>query len=421
MATQLIARVASDYITKESDMLLTPPAGDPRTPEEYTYDMERAGHAYAKPADETPAHLLALRAQIDAETDPDTRRTLIVRLADQVVEEAEQAALAAPGTVVTSRLICSDWVNTKTFGKEIGTDYFSGYTLFHVPDNGTPSTLYAFGTDIEPDDLARDLPDLLTLIADPRVAAHLQTGTIAATPSLLPVTVGRIVPDPGDFADAVPATEFACGEVQIEFLDDPSLGGPTVWNFAGRDCLSIPEVEQAIQEFQRLLSDPRVQALRRGEVLGLEATTAHAPEAPAIRITHEWEEDEEINDEGRGTVAYTNYLLGEDDAKVEVSFPERPDHARREPPMIYMFGRDGIDLHRVQLVLPHLLGLLGDPTVQARIDALGTLPVWPPDKAARGDWATVYNLGYRDGAAYALKLLKAARATRQALPKEITL
>lgn len=54
------------------------------TEAERAYDSLKDGSAYVKPA-ELPSHLLELRAQIDAETDPDMRKRLICRMADQVL------------------------------------------------------------------------------------------------------------------------------------------------------------------------------------------------------------------------------------------------------------------------------------------------------------------------------------------------
>jgi hypothetical protein len=89
-------------------------------------------------------------------------------------------------------------------------------------------------------------------------------------------------------------------------------------------------------------------------------------DAPAVRETHNWHDttqDGDLCDEPRGPLAYTNYLAGSKDADnlCEISFPV----SLRERPVVYMLGRDEVDLERVVRTLDSLLALLADPRVQA--------------------------------------------------------
>lgn len=73
--------------------------------------------------------------------------------------------------ILAERFVCDDDLDER-FGQEIGTDYTCGKVTIHFPDNGRPASLLAFGVDIEPDMLERDLGDLVALMNDPRVKAE---------------------------------------------------------------------------------------------------------------------------------------------------------------------------------------------------------------------------------------------------------
>lgn len=94
------------------------------------------------------------------------------------------------------------------------------------------------------------------------------------------------------------------------------------------------------------------------------------PVAPQVRVTHNWydvEQNNDICDEPRGPLAYTNFLCGSKDAdnSCEISFPVN----KRERPVVYMFGRDELGLDEVERTLDSLLALLADPRVQAAREA----------------------------------------------------
>lgn len=97
----------------------------------------------------------------------------------------------------------------------------------------------------------------------------------------------------------------------------------------------------------------------------LEAIANPAP----MRTDYDWiDEDEELNKDGVGDVAYTNYLAGaEDQGIAEISFSHRPIEvtAGSSEPCVYMFHRDELALSIVEKTLPNLLALLASPAVHA--------------------------------------------------------
>jgi hypothetical protein len=97
-----------------------------------------------------------------------------------------------------------------------------------------------------------------------------------------------------------------------------------------------------------------------------ERTPPPAP-AAAIRVTYDHtnpNDDGDLNSDGIGDLAYTNFVCGEGDAKAEISFSHLPlDDAGRA--VVYLFGRDDVDLDQVERTLESLLVLLADPRVQA--------------------------------------------------------
>ncbi len=213
------------------------------TEAERRYDALKDGSAYAKPAPATPelpSHLLALRAQIDAETDPDVRKRLICRMADQVLG------------------------------------------------------------------LSDDAP------APPYDAGH-AAGVVAAA------AIDPLFHRAG----------FVLGQLSYMLTN---------------------ELERAHAE--RLLTL-------------LEAMVNPAP----VRVSYDWiDEDEELNTDGRGEIAYTNYLAGQPKQDiVEICFSHRPIEvtAGTNTPIVYMFGRDELHLSEVERTLPILLALLASPELNA--------------------------------------------------------
>lgn len=92
--------------------------------------------------------------------------------------------------------------------------------------------------------------------------------------------------------------------------------------------------------------------------------------APQVRVTHNYldlEQEGDLCDEPRGPLAYANFLAGskDDGSLCEIAFPA----SGKDRPVVYMFGRDEIDLDRVERTLNSLLALLADPRVKAAREA----------------------------------------------------
>jgi hypothetical protein len=88
-----------------------------------------------------------------------------------------------------------------------------------------------------------------------------------------------------------------------------------------------------------------------------------------VHVGYDWlDEDDELNIDGRGEIAYTNYLAGQPNQGIaELCFSHRPIEvtAGTNTPIVYMFHRDELYLSEVEQTLPNLLALLADPQVHA--------------------------------------------------------
>lgn len=206
---------------------------DTRTPEERAYDAERDGTLYTKPAEApyTPAEydtLISVLKRIEEHfgleedgttievshnpegwmeytLDDDTElcvmdgrpagtlvwgntaynlsnftslHQLIRLLDDPSVRRAvgypvESPPAPASPAVQAERFTCDDDLDEQRHGTELGTDYrASEHVCLYVPDDASEElTLFAFGLDLDPKKVARDLPALTALLADPRVQA----------------------------------------------------------------------------------------------------------------------------------------------------------------------------------------------------------------------------------------------------------
>jgi hypothetical protein len=223
--------------------------------------------------------------------------------------------------------ICDDEVSSESYGKVVGTRFLCGedddeVEVFYGADGHTPeyAVLYAFGRDEIPlVELARVLPNIVALMADPRVQAllHLpqnkqaptvrdrdiegfvadmdafqqgkRAGALAiltafheavaedltaeelsarvdqrmasALPTASPIHVERPATMPA------PCTEFHCGAVTLEVLDNPSDdttpggNGITVWGMGG-DCVMVADAERAARDLLTVLNDPRVKEVQ---------------------------------------------------------------------------------------------------------------------------------------------------------------
>jgi hypothetical protein len=191
-----------------------------------------------------------------------------------------------------------------------------------------------------------------------------QQRVVNAQPAIPPVTVGRIEPDPVAYPNEVyplPGTEYTCGSVLIEFLDDGSA--PTVYSF-GRDCMSLVEAEQAMRQLQALLADPRVQAAQQGTA----PETDPPPAAPAVR-TARWYRDpnhgDDLTEEPCGPLNWIDYLCGEGDAEALVSIDVttgRIGHVR-------LAGEAIESLDALHKAMPNMFTILADPRVKAAREA----------------------------------------------------
>ncbi len=158
----------------------------------------REGHKWDPPRRPAlPSHLLALRAQIDAETDPTMRRRLICRMADQVLglsddepadaltpilEDIERhfAPREAEGVITISHLYYDPRNHNDITDKPVGplayTDYALGADDTHVfisfDASGVLQLVSMFGHDpVDINDALGALANLQALLNDPRVQA----------------------------------------------------------------------------------------------------------------------------------------------------------------------------------------------------------------------------------------------------------
>src|SRR5690349_12914674 len=120
--------------------------------------------------------------------------------------------------------------------------------------------------------------------------------------------MGRLEPDSIAYPTETypcPATEFRCGDVLLEILDDRSdddvHGGVSVYNFGVGDGMSLADAERKMQALAAILSDPRAQAL-----LG---------HAPAVRIEPHICDDEMDPRCGK-EVNWTDYCAGNGDDQI---------------------------------------------------------------------------------------------------------
>jgi hypothetical protein len=219
------------------------------------------------------------------------------------------------------------------------------------------------------------------------------------------VVVSRLEPDPVAYPNEVypcPATEFICGDVLLEILDDRSSdihGGVTVYNF-GRDCMSLAQAEQDMHALSTILADPRVLA-----ALG-------RPALPTIEIER-YVVDDPIDKERHGKEVGTDYRIG--DTYIYIAdVPSR----HNDWPELHAFGRDGVSLAEVDRVLPQIIALMNDPRVQSARAAWEATGTYPTEKQADDkmretlqEWLRVYERGYQEGVETAVREM-AARAKR---------
>jgi hypothetical protein len=107
------------------------------------------------------------------------------------------------------------------------------------------------------------------------------------------------------------------------------------------------------------------------ETLRATAVEAGAPQppvppTPAVRVEYLWSDPisvDDLNDEGRGTLAYVSYVCGEGDGKVEIAFCVD----RVQPPLLSLFGCDAIPLDAVYATMSNLTAVLADPRVRAAL------------------------------------------------------
>ena len=95
-------------------------------------------------------------------------------------------------------------------------------------------------------------------------------------------------------------------------------------------------------------------------------TTAQPAALQPVTVEHLWRDATNRNElcsAPRGPLAFTSYLLGADDAQVEISF----DAHEQGAPSVVLFQGDPIPLDAVLAAYANLQALLADPRVQAAI------------------------------------------------------
>lgn len=283
---------------------------DTRTEAEKRYDAERDGTLYTTPVNPEPAHLLALRAQIDAETDPDMRKRLICRMVDQVLGLTDDAPEAdgLPAEVASGEMSLLQ--------------YAARWIDQHLPT--------------------------------PQPTEDVLIGHIDGCPVLASYS---------DETGKLYAAELTWHDLKV------STDGRSYINLPSSDddpnCGCVGDV--SLMDWQRIRALIQSGVIDQLVALAQAHQTYPPPAATSkVRVTHNWhdtDEDGDLCNEPRGPLAYTNFLCGskEDDSICEISFPV----AKHERPAVYMFGRDELDLNVVERTLDSLLTLLADPCVQA--------------------------------------------------------
>ena len=98
----------------------------------------------------------------------------------------------------------------------------------------------------------------------------------------------------------------------------------------------------------------------------LNLTTAQPAALQPVTVERLWRDASnkgDLCDKPRGPLAYTSFLLGADDAQVEISF----DAHGQSAPDVTLFNGDPIPLDQVLAAYANLQALLADPRVQAAI------------------------------------------------------
>ena len=98
----------------------------------------------------------------------------------------------------------------------------------------------------------------------------------------------------------------------------------------------------------------------------LNLTTVQPAALQPVTVEHLWRDASnkgELCSAPRGPLAFTSYLLGTDDAQVEISF----DAHEQSAPSVVLFQGDPIPLDAVLAAYANLQALLADPRVQAAI------------------------------------------------------
>lgn len=95
-------------------------------------------------------------------------------------------------------------------------------------------------------------------------------------------------------------------------------------------------------------------------------TTAQPAALQPVIVEHLWRDASnkgDLCDKPRGPLAFTSYLLGAEDAQVEISF----DAHGQSAPNVVLFNGDPLPLDQVLAAYANLQALLADPRVQAAI------------------------------------------------------
>jgi hypothetical protein len=214
---------------------------DPRTPAEIRYDAERDGTLYAP--------------RLDLDHDP-----LIIALEAIDALESEWDDPHCVSTDESRPILVERWQNKKgtirwqnfRIAERVDVGVLEGGTKPGIELTIAGNSINEDLTDIWTlDDLRQLRDDLCALLADDRLLA-------AAQPADPRITVER----PAD-ADC-PCTEYHCGSILVEVLDDPKDGlegsaGLCVYNFGG-DFVTLADAQRDAVDLFTLLGDPRVKA-----------------------------------------------------------------------------------------------------------------------------------------------------------------
>jgi hypothetical protein len=255
--------------------------------QEAAYDLTR-GIVPTLPHHEAPSpsdaeieilHWIDDQERRNSPTSPTDRLCDIIADLDRMDHETAEARLQAmydaeermrhgtvidpggPGRVHIEREVCNDYINKEKYGREIGTNYTLGETLFAVDDDGT-TYLRAFGEGLDPALVARDLTDLMTLLSDRRVRDHLAQAS-ANLETIAPADIIKTERHTFCVADNEPYTQpwttYTFGTAQLDINDDS--GGNLCLD---RQMISFQDCA-ALVDLVRLLTHPRILTALAGE------------------------------------------------------------------------------------------------------------------------------------------------------------